>query len=66
VERRIVGFHQDEEQQWVADLECGHARHVRHAPPWEIREWVMTTEGRTSRLGTCLECRRCDEAECSG
>jgi hypothetical protein len=24
VQRKIIGFHQDEAQEWVADLECGH------------------------------------------
>ncbi|PYU03922.1 MAG: hypothetical protein DMG34_11865 [Acidobacteria bacterium] len=32
-ERKILGFHQDEHRDWVADLECGHTRHVRHNPP---------------------------------
>lgn len=58
--RQIVGFHQDEERHWVAELECGHGQHVRHDPPWQVREWVVTPEGRASRLGTELECRRCD------
>ena len=53
-ERRIVGFHQDEEGQWVAELECGHARHVRHDPPWEVRPWTRSAEGRAGRLGTLL------------
>jgi hypothetical protein len=33
MERLIVGFHQDEEKHWVAQLECGHNQHVRHQPP---------------------------------
>jgi hypothetical protein len=28
-----VGYHQDEEQNWVAELSCGHQQHVRHRPP---------------------------------
>lgn len=60
MQRRIVGFHQDQEQHWVADLECGHAQHVRHNPPWFLRPWVITTEGRRQALGTSLECRLCD------
>jgi len=62
-EQRIVGFHQDEEQQWIAELECGHALHVRHTPPWQVRPWVMTSEGRDSRIGTRLPCRQCGNAE---
>ena len=34
MQRKIIGFHQDEAQDWVADLECGQQQHVRHAPPW--------------------------------
>jgi hypothetical protein len=59
--RAIIGFHRDEEDQWVAELECGHGQHVRHSPPWMVREWVTTEAGRESRLGMELECKRCDE-----
>lgn len=62
VDRRIVGFHQDEEGHWVADLECGHTQHVRHDPPWQVRPWVTNADGRTGRLGTTLGCRLCAEA----
>ena len=58
-ERRIIGFHQDEENHWVADLECGHTRHVRHDPPWEERQWVTTEEGRARFLGHKLNCVKC-------
>lgn len=61
MQRRIIGFHQDEESHWVAELDCGHAQHLRHDPPWTLRPWVVTTEGREAMLGTVLECRRCDE-----
>ncbi len=61
-ERRIVGFHQDEEQDWVADLECGHTQHVRHDPPWQVRTWVTTEEGRRRFLGFKLNCLKCDGA----
>ena len=60
--RRIVGFHQDDERHWVADLECGHSQHVRHDPPWQVRPWVVTVEGRNARLGATLECRLCDQS----
>ena len=58
-ERRIIGFHQDQEGDWVAELECGHNQHVRHDPPWQERPWVLSSEGRGSRLGTSLVCRLC-------
>ena len=61
IERRIVGFHQDEHADWVADLECGHTQHVRHDPPWQSRPWVVSPEGRLSRIGTMLHCVTCAE-----
>jgi hypothetical protein len=63
VTRRVVGFHQDDEGHWVADLECGHAQHVRHDPPWQVRPWVVTDEGRRAHLGMRLPCARCPTAE---
>ena len=59
MKRRIVGFHQDAEAHWVAELECGHNQHVRHNPPWTNRPWVMTSEGRLSKLGYMLSCKKC-------
>jgi hypothetical protein len=60
MQRRITAFHQDPEQHWVADLECGHAQHIRHDPPMETRLWVLTEESRRSHLGTTLNCLLCD------
>lgn len=62
LDQRIVGFHQDEERHWVAELACGHDQHVRHDPPLNERPWVLTPEGRARFLGTQLACRKCDEA----
>jgi len=59
----IVGYHADDEGHWVAELQCGHTQHVRHDPPWQVRVWVTTAEGRASRLGVELECVRCDQTE---
>ena len=59
VPRKIVGFHQDDENHWVADLECGHTQHVRHDPPWLVRPWVMTQSGRQSFIGQTLMCVQC-------
>jgi hypothetical protein len=61
IPQRIVGFHQDEERHWVAELECGHTQHVRHDPPWQTRPWVTSEAGRAAFLGQvlmCVECRR--------
>jgi hypothetical protein len=60
VPRRIVGYHVDDENHWVADLECGHSQHVRHEPPLMQRPWVLTESGRRSHLGTELQCVLCD------
>ncbi len=59
--RKITGFHTDEDGHWVAELECGHSQHVRHNPPWINRPWVTTAEGRAKALGAELNCRKCDE-----
>lgn len=58
--RKITGFHTDEEGHWVAELECGHMQHVRHNPPWTNRTWVVTAEGRAKALGTELYCKKCE------
>ena len=63
MQRRNTGFHRDEESHWVADLDCGHARHVRHAPPLSSRPWVLEEASRAEHLGTLLECVRCDALE---
>ncbi|MGQ9427257.1 DUF3565 domain-containing protein [Gilvimarinus sp. F26214L] len=59
----IVGYHQDEEGFWVAELACGHNQHVRHRPPFFERPWVLTEQGRASHIGTALNCRKCDRRE---
>lgn len=63
VASRIIGFHQDEHGDWVADLECGHTQHVRHNPPWMTRRWVTTPEGRQGMLRATLSCRLCAEID---
>jgi hypothetical protein len=60
VHKSIVGYHQDDERHWVARLACGHNQHVRHAPPWTNRPWVITPEGRDAHLGRLLDCKKCD------
>jgi hypothetical protein len=60
MQRPIVGFHQDEEGAWVADLACGHGQHVRHDPPWQSRPWVLEEQGRRDKLGAQLDCPYCD------
>lgn len=58
--QKIVGFHQDEHGDWVAELACGHTQHVRHRPPWELRPWVLSAEGRAQHLGLLLRCVLCE------
>lgn len=62
MQRKIIGFHQDAEGAWVAELECTHPQHVRHNPPWQERTWVMTEAGRQDKLGTELDCLLCNMA----
>jgi hypothetical protein len=60
MERSITGFHQDEENHWVAELDCGHNQHTRHDPPWTNRPWVITQEGRAAAIKSKLNCKKCD------
>jgi hypothetical protein len=61
MQQAIVGFYQDQQEHWTAQLICGHTQHVRHDPPWTIREWVLTEEGRSQHIGRMLACKKCDE-----
>lgn len=60
VRRIITGFYEDIEGHFVAILDCGHEQHVRHRPPFAERPWVLTEEGRRSKIGEAIECRLCD------
>jgi hypothetical protein len=61
MQRRITGFVQDDDGHWAAELDCGHRQHMRHRPPLENRPWVTTPEGRASRLGVSVTCKKCDD-----
>ncbi|MGH8980719.1 MAG: DUF3565 domain-containing protein, partial [Acidimicrobiales bacterium] len=63
MQRRFGGFHLDAEDDWVAELDCGHNQHVRHRPPFQVRPWVLDEAGRAARLGAPLNCPLCDRAE---
>ncbi|WP_025820016.1 DUF3565 domain-containing protein [Shewanella marina] len=56
----IISYHQDELRDWVAELGCGHFQHVRHNPPWQVREWVVSPQGREQFIGYLLYCLKCD------
>ncbi len=57
----ITGYHLDAKGHWVAHLSCGHNQHVRHNPPWEQRDWVLSPDGRDAMLGFELHCIKCLE-----
>lgn len=57
----IVGFDQDDLNDWRAMLACGHYQHMRHSPPTTVREWVLTEAGRKEKIGLPLACRKCEE-----
>ncbi|MDX2000170.1 MAG: DUF3565 domain-containing protein [Thermoanaerobaculia bacterium] len=61
MKQAMIAFHADEQGHWVAELACGHHQHVRHDPPWLLRPWVITPEGRGSRIGQELECNKCEQ-----
>ena len=63
MKQAIIRFNQDELGDWVAELACGHARHVRHNPPWQDRAWVVTEQGRAAMIGKELDCLLCDRLE---
>ena len=62
MKQKITGFHQDEFEHWVADLNCGHTQHVRHDPPWQLRPWVTSERARAEKIGYELECVECEKA----
>lgn len=61
MQQQIAGYHLDENEDWVAELTCGHFQHVRHNPPWMNRPWVVTAKGRDSMLGAVLICKKCEQ-----
>ncbi|MES2625817.1 MAG: DUF3565 domain-containing protein [Pseudomonadota bacterium] len=63
MKRKITGFHQDINGDWVAELDCYHNQHVRHKPPFFNRPWVESQDGRDRMLGSELECVRCNRLE---
>lgn len=60
MKQKIVGYHQDEVGDWVADLACGHTQHIRHTPPLSYRPWVLHEAGRQRFIGYELNCTICN------
>ena len=56
----ITGFHQDDADDWVAELSCGHTHHMRHHPPWQMRAWITDSTERAARVGQRIDCSLCD------
>lgn len=63
VERQILALLPDADGQWVATLECGHRRHIRHRPPLSSYPWVLDDVERAARIGSTIECERCARLE---
>ena len=61
MKQSIIGYHIDDENDWVAELACRHFQHVRHNPPFINRPWVISAEGRIDMLGHKLQCKKCDD-----
>jgi tellurite methyltransferase len=61
VPRTIEGFVREDEapRDWIALLDCGHRRHVRHRPPLSSYPWVADEDERARRIGSKIECDRC-------
>ena len=45
----------------MADLDCGHSRHMRHNPPLANRPWLNSETERIRMLGVELDCQTCDD-----
>lgn len=63
MQQSITGFHRDENNEWVAELACGHGQHMRHKPPFVNRPWVESEKGRREQLGRKVECLKCERDE---
>ncbi len=63
VHRSMTRFRRDDDGDWVAELSCLHAQHIRHDPPFSEAAWIEDREERSRRIGELLECPLCDRAE---
>ena len=63
MKRPMTGYRRDEQDGWVAELDCGHYQHLRHRPPFFNRPWVISRTGRDAMLGREPNCVKCDRGE---
>lgn len=61
--RTLLGFAQDAQGDWIAALDCGHRRHIRHRPPLSSYPWIVDERARAGKLGAEIECERCARGE---
>jgi tellurite resistance-related uncharacterized protein len=59
----MTGFRRDDDGEWVAELSCLHAQHIRHRPPFSDAPWIEDDDERSRRVGEPLDCPLCDRAE---
>ena len=62
MKRVIINFNHDDHGDWMAELICGHAPHVRHKPPWQSRPQMVTEKDRQTMFAALLECALCEQA----
>lgn len=63
IARRMLGFVVDVDGDWIAQLECGHRRHIRHRPPLSNFPWITDEAARAGKIGESIECPRCARLE---
>ena len=58
VARKMLSFLPDGDA-WIAVLDCGHRRHVRHRPPLSNYPWIVDAADRAAHVGQPIQCDRC-------
>lgn len=63
IARSMLAIELDEGGEWIAWLDCGHRRHLRHRPPLSSMPWLLDAAARAARVGQRIECGRCAQCE---
>ncbi|MDA8290355.1 MAG: DUF3565 domain-containing protein [Actinomycetota bacterium] len=63
MDRAITGLHEDEVGDWVAELSCGHRRHVGRVARLGPEERVPDPDACTEQVAGVLGCPLCDRME---